>query len=81
MGFDNYCDCGKDPHEPTCGAAIWGEYKPLIGDTPLRAVLGGTPDPSGKVTFDTPKACDCGAEKCRTTHAHWCSTRRGDGGV
>jgi hypothetical protein len=19
--------------------------------------------------------CDCGAEKCKTTHAHWCSTR------
>ena len=23
--------------------------------------------------------CDCGAEKCKTTHANWCSTRKNGG--
>ena len=36
--------------------------------------------PLGNVSFDAGVAlqtgCDCGAEKCRTTHADWCSTRR-----
>lgn len=35
--------------------------------------LDGPPGPKRKAPLKG-KVCDCGAEKCRTTHAAWCST-------
>lgn len=29
----------------------------------------------GAYKTDKPKVCDCGADKCKTTHANWCSKK------
>lgn len=31
-----------------------------------------TVDPSAVAALETKRVCECGAEKARTTHAHWC---------
>ena len=49
----------------------------LVTSSQVDALLPprfGQPLPNPEVATET--KCDCGAQKCNTTHASWCSTRR-----
>jgi len=92
MADNNFCDCGQTPHGPMCGALVWANGSspmPANGTLPvkMKVVIGGqevemeyfvTGPGQFDYSYPKPSACDCGAEKCRTTHAHWCSTRKGE---
>lgn len=41
-----------------------------------KEVIGLTFGPPSDLSPIPPPSCDCGAAKAKTTHSHWCSTRK-----